>query len=127
MKLGARYSTVIRPGDRSFGGMTVSPYLGDTDDGTGALLAWDPVRQQPRWQVKLSTLWNGGALATSGGLVFQGTGDGWFFAYDAATGERLWRFQARLGIVSPPITYEGRGRQYFSLLVGYGGPTRPPS
>jgi quinohemoprotein ethanol dehydrogenase len=66
-------------------------------------------------------LWNGGPLATAGNLVFQGTADGWFTAYDAGTGEQLWRFDAGLGIIARPISYSVGGRQYVSILVGYGG------
>jgi len=64
--------------------------------------------------------WNGGTLATAGGLVFQGTADGYLSAYDAATGERLWRFYAGLGIIAAPMSYSAGGKQYVSVLVGYG-------
>jgi quinohemoprotein ethanol dehydrogenase len=76
-----------------------------------------------RWRVTLPTLWNGGTLATAGVLVFQGTGDGYFTAYDGSTGTRLWRFNAGLGIIGAPISYSVRGKQYVSVLVGYGGAT----
>lgn len=66
-------------------------------------------------------MWNGGTLATGGGLVFQGTADGTFNAYDATTGERLWQFNAGLGIIAAPISYAVNGTQYVSVLVGYGG------
>ena len=55
--------------------MSVDGYIADPDDGKGALVAWDPVRQAPRWKVRHDGLWNGGALATAGGLVFQGDAD----------------------------------------------------
>jgi quinohemoprotein ethanol dehydrogenase len=90
-------------------------------DGKGALIAWDPVRQKQAWKVQHDFIWNGGALATAGGLVFQGGADGHFSAYDARTGERLWRFNAGLGIIAAPITYMAGGKQYISVLVGYGG------
>lgn len=92
----------------------------DKDDGTGALLAWDPVAQKARWTVKYKTGWNGGTMATASGLVFQGTADGWFHAYDAANGKELWKFNAMNGILAPPITYLADGEQYVTLLVGYG-------
>jgi quinohemoprotein ethanol dehydrogenase len=90
-------------------------------DGKGALVAWDPVRQQQRWRVPLDSIWNGGTLSTAGGLVFQGTGDGYLSAYDAADGKRLWRFYAGLGIIAAPMSYSIDGKQYVSVLVGYGG------
>ena len=122
MQLGARF-VKDRPGAEgfSFGGLTLSHVREDEQDGKGALLAWDPVRQKARWRVQHDTIWNGGTLATAGGLVFQGTADGDFSAYDAATGERLWRFNAGLGILATPSSYAVGGTQYVSVLVGYGG------
>jgi quinohemoprotein ethanol dehydrogenase len=93
----------------------------DPLDGRGALIAWDPVRQKQRWRVPFDTIWNGGTLATAGGLVFQGTADGYLSAYDASSGARLWRFNAGLGIIAAPMTYGVGGTQYISVLVGYGG------
>jgi quinohemoprotein ethanol dehydrogenase len=90
-------------------------------DGKGALLAWDPVHQKQGWKVPHDTLWNGGTLATAGNLIFQGTADGYFSAYDASTGERLWQFNAGLGIIAAPISYSVGGKQYVTVLVGYGG------
>lgn len=103
--------------------ITLTPVEQDEDDGKGQLVAWDPVQQKARWRVRHDALWNGGTLSTAGGLVFQGTADGYFSAYDAGTGDRLWRFDAGLGIVAPPISYAVDGRQYVSVLVGYGGTT----
>ena len=94
----------------------------DNEDGKGALLAWDPVAQRTRWKVQHAALWNGGVMSTAGGVVFQGTAGGEFSAYDAATGGKLWSFNAGLGIIASPITYAIGGRQYIALLVGYGGP-----
>jgi quinohemoprotein ethanol dehydrogenase len=93
----------------------------DADDGTGALLAWDPVAQKPRWKVRYDSFWNGGTLASAGNLVFQGTGRGQFIAYRASSGEKLWSFDAGLGIIAAPMTYAVDGTQYVSILVGYGG------
>jgi quinohemoprotein ethanol dehydrogenase len=60
-------------------------------------------------------------MATAGGLVFQGVGDGFVAAYDAASGKTLWRFNAGQGMVAAPMSYEIGGKQYISILVGYGG------
>ncbi|MEJ1237253.1 PQQ-dependent dehydrogenase, methanol/ethanol family [Chryseolinea sp. T2] len=88
---------------------------------TGSLEAWDPVKQKLRWIVPLKELWNAGTLTTAGNLVFQGTADGMFNAYNAWTGKLLWSYNAGLGISAPPITYKINGRQYIALLVGWGG------
>ncbi len=87
----------------------------------GMLVAWDPVQQKPRWTVEHPGPWNGGLLATAGGLVFQGTAGSEFNAYDAATGDRLWSFAAQTGVVAPPVTYSVNGEQYVAVLAGWGG------
>ena len=97
----------------------------DPDDGTGALVAWDPVQSKIRWKVDHPYLWNGGTLVTASNLVFQGTADGWLFAYDAISGKELWKFNVGNGVIAPPITYALDGTQYVSVLVGYGGATPP--
>ena len=88
---------------------------------SGYLLAWNPVTQRPAWRVALGTPWNGGVLATAGGLVFQGDAMGRFVAYRAADGKRLWSVQTHTGIVAPPITYQVAGRQYVAVQIGWGG------
>jgi mono/diheme cytochrome c family protein len=87
----------------------------------GELIAWDPVAQKQVWSVPLATPWNGGALSTAGGLVFEGNGEGFLVAYRADTGERLWSKFLGSGIVAPPITYTVRGVQYVAVAVGWGG------
>jgi quinohemoprotein ethanol dehydrogenase len=53
--------------------------------------------------------------------VFQGQADGQLMAYRADNGELLWSFDVGSGISAPPITYAVDGKQYVSLLVGWGG------
>ena len=87
----------------------------------GRLLAWDPVAQKQAWSFEHDGPWNGGILSTGGNLVFQGTADAHFAAYDAKTGERKWRFFSQTGIVAAPVTYELDGEQYVSVASGWGG------
>jgi mono/diheme cytochrome c family protein len=87
----------------------------------GRLIAWDPVKQAPRWTVELPTPSNGGVLSTAAGLVFQGTVGGDLVAYDAADGTPLWRRNVKGGIMAPPVTYELDGEQYLSVASGWGG------
>jgi alcohol dehydrogenase (cytochrome c) len=72
-----------------------------------------------RWQVKTAQPMIGGILATAGGLVFAGEGNGQFKAYDAETGSALWKFQAGAGVNAPPSSYTVEGKQY--IVVGAGG------
>ena len=87
----------------------------------GRLLAWDPVKQEAAWSVEHGGPWNGGVLSTAGGVVFQGTADAHFAAYDAANGEQLWRDFTQTGIVAAPISYEIDGEQYIAVAAGWGG------
>ncbi len=91
------------------------------DIGQARLLAWDPVKQKKVWSHDLPPVWNAGTMTTKGNLVFQGRADGEFVAYDATKGDKLWSMKLGVGISSAPITYSIDGKQYVSLLVGWGG------
>ncbi len=91
------------------------------NDGTGSLLAWDPLLGEMAWQVRHSSFWNGGTLSTAGDLVFQGNGEGYFQAYHAHSGELLWEIDAQRGINAPPISFTVDGEQHIAILVGWGG------
>jgi quinohemoprotein ethanol dehydrogenase len=123
MQLGSRYvkGGKPEPGAFAFNGLTLYHVRQDAEDGKGALLAWDPVAQKARWKFQHEQVWNGGTLATAGDLVFQGTADGYFAAYDADSGKPLWKFNAGLGVLAAPMSFSSGGKQYVSVLVGYGG------
>ena len=87
----------------------------------GHLLAWDPVKQKEAWRAEYVSPWNGGTLTTAGNLVFQGTADGRFIAYNATTGETLWQTPVGSGVVAAPATWEHDGEQYVTIAVGWGG------
>ena len=87
----------------------------------GYLLAWDPVAQKEVWREQYQRPWSGGLLSTAGDLVLQGTSDGRFIAFNAASGEILWSVDTGQGIIAPPITYMIDEEQYIAIQVGYGG------
>ena len=87
----------------------------------GRLIAWDPVRQKEAWRQEYASPWNGGTLTTAGNLVFQGTADGRFVAYDAKTGEKLWESPTGTGVVAGAATFMVDGKQYVSIAAGWGG------
>jgi alcohol dehydrogenase (cytochrome c) len=70
------------------------------------------------WQVKTDQPMMGGTLSTAGGLVFTGEGNGWFRAYDAKTGKKLWQFQCGAGVNAPPVSYTVGGTQYIAVAAG---------
>jgi alcohol dehydrogenase (cytochrome c) len=75
-----------------------------------------------KWQVKTPEPMIGGILATAGGLVFTGEGNGKFAAYNSADGKELWSFRAGAGVNAPPSSYMVGGKQY--IVVGAGGNTQ---
>ncbi len=86
----------------------------------GYLLAWDPVTGKLAWRAEHKGPWNGGVLATGGGLVFQGTADGHFNAYDAASGKPLWSSETYTATLAGPVTYSVDGQQYVAVGAGDG-------
>ena len=99
--LGGAFKVI--PGEEQWGNVTAVDY------NTGKI----------KWQVKTPQPMMGGALTTAGGLVFTGEGNGWFRAYDAASGKILWSFNGGAGVNAPPASYAVDGKQY--IVVGAGG------
>lgn len=93
-----------------------------TEEQWGNVSAVDYGTGKIRWQVKTEQPMIGGALATAGGLVFTGEGNGTFEAFDSETGSVLWTFQAGAGVNAPPASYTVGGKQF--IVVGAGGNTQ---
>ncbi|MBW8770689.1 MAG: PQQ-binding-like beta-propeller repeat protein [Gemmatimonadetes bacterium] len=68
------------------------------------------------WQRRIAP-YGGGTLATAGGLVFAGEGDGWLRAYDAWTGIEVWSFFCGAGVSGPPISFDLDGEQYIAVIA----------
>jgi alcohol dehydrogenase (cytochrome c) len=102
--LGGAFTAI--PGERQAGNITAVDY------NTGKI----------KWQVNTPEPMIGGILATAGGLVFAGEGNGKFAAYDSSTGKELWSFRAGAGVNAPPSSYMVGGKQY--IVVGAGGNTQ---
>jgi alcohol dehydrogenase (cytochrome c) len=99
-------------------GFTIKPIF---EDHIGSLKAIDPNTGEIKWEYKNDApLW-GGVMTTAGGLVFTGTPEGQFKAFDADTGAELWQFQTGSGVVGQPVTWEMDGEQYVSVISGWGG------
>ena len=75
---------------------------------TGKII-WQHTTQQPLL---------GGSLATKGGLVFVGEGNGAFNAFNAFTGELIWQTNIDAGVNAPPISYKIDGKQYIAVVAG---------
>ncbi|MFZ5508667.1 MAG: pyrroloquinoline quinone-dependent dehydrogenase [Pseudomonadota bacterium] len=84
----------------------------------GRLVAVNMDTGKIAWAVKTEQPLIGGVLATAGNLVFNGEGNGWFRAYDAATGKKLWEFQCGAGVNAPAVSYMVNGKQYVAVAAG---------
>jgi quinohemoprotein ethanol dehydrogenase len=104
-----------KPGSLRLGSIWLRAPTGKT---WGTLTAIDARTNRIAWQQRWSQMCIGGSLATAGGLVFAGEGNGNLDASDAKTGRRLWQFQTGAGVNAPPITYEVGGEQFVAVASG---------
>lgn len=75
------------------------------------------------WRTPMPAPLIGGALATAGDLVFSGSDDGRFYAFDARTGDVRWSARIGLAFGAAPITYVVHGTQYIAIAAGGSGVT----
>lgn len=87
----------------------------------GFLKAIDPSSGTIKWVSEPLPFLTTGTLVI-GDLVFQGGADGYFNAYDAASGTQVLHLNTGTGLMGAPITYELDGVQYIAFLAGFGGP-----
>ncbi len=112
----------------------------------GTLTAIDMKTREIKWQVPIGTVRDtgplgikmglpipvglptlGGTLATQGGLVFfAGTQDYYLRAFNAATGQEVWKARLPVGSQGGPMSYKSpkTGKQY--IVVTAGGARQSP-
>ena len=100
-------------------GGTQRPAPLDQFPADGTLTAINVDTGKIAWQHKTELPETGGVLATASNLVFAGEMNGYFDAFDAVTGEKLWTQNLGIGVCTPPITYRVQGIQY--VAVGAAG------
>jgi alcohol dehydrogenase (cytochrome c) len=86
----------------------------------GVVKALDALTGKQLWEFRLHAPAMAGLMATAGGLVFGGSSEGYFYALDARTGKVLWNFMAGYQIVTNPISYAIRSKQYLAITAGQG-------
>ena len=59
-------------------------------------------------------------LPTGGGVVFTGTLDRYFRAFDDTTGQVLWETRTNNSINGFAVTYMANGKQYVAIATGNG-------
>ena len=77
------------------------------------------------WRKIFEGFGQAGSVVTASDLVFVGTGSnvsGDFFAFDAKSGELLWKFNTGAGVFSSPSMYMVNGETF--VTVGSGGGDR---
>jgi glucose dehydrogenase len=93
-------------------------FIGTGEPQYGLFSAVDVNTGKIAWQKRVADPMIGGALATAGGLVFTGTADKQFLAFDAKSGQQLWSYKASGGVNAPPISYSVNGKQYVAVAAG---------
>jgi PQQ-dependent dehydrogenase (methanol/ethanol family) len=110
---------IVKPAPRQQPGLWLGgAFVGTGEPQYGEFVAVDLNTGKIAWRNRTSKPMIGGALATAGGLVFTGTADKEFLAFDAKSGRRLWRHVANGGVNAPPITYAIDGKQYVAVAAG---------
>jgi alcohol dehydrogenase (cytochrome c) len=84
----------------------------------GKLVAVNLDTGKVAWSAKTPQPLIGGVLATGGNLVFNGEANGWFKAFDAATGKELWKYNCGAGVNAPAVSYMVGGKQYVAVAAG---------
>jgi PQQ-dependent dehydrogenase (methanol/ethanol family) len=84
----------------------------------GRLSAVDYNTGKVAWKFDTEQPLIGGALATAGGLVFYGEGNGLFRALDAKSGKLLWEHNCGAGANAMPVSYSVGGTQYVAMGCG---------
>lgn len=87
-----------------------------------SLKAWDPVARKVVWEHRYPSFNDhGGVLSTAGGLVVQGSIDGYLRFFDDTTGRILKEIDTGTSLVAAPMSYTVDGVQYIAVLAGTGG------
>ena len=110
-----------RAGLLSAGGRPTLRPRPDSDGKYGRVEAINMVTREVVWTERHRAPVSSGALDTAGGVIFNGSIDRYFRAYDDQTGKLLW--ETRLSDVpsNAPIAYTVNGKQYIAIGVGNGG------
>jgi alcohol dehydrogenase (cytochrome c) len=106
---------VYKPGKGYWG---TFPRSDTAEKGHGFLKAIDPVTGKAKWMFRYYREPWAGTLSTSGGLIFAGDEDGYLMAFNASSGELLWKLNTGSRIATAPITYMVKSRQYVTVASG---------
>ncbi len=89
-----------------------------TEKQTGRLSAVNVDTGKVAWKFDTNEPLIGGVLTTAGNLVFNGEANGYFRAFDAKNGKKLWEYQTGAGVNAPAVSYTVNGKQYVAVAAG---------
>ncbi len=103
------------------GGATFSRVpVPDSDGNIGQVRAINLTDQSEMWQYRQRPPVTSSTLPTAGGVVFVGSLDRKFMAFDDETGEVLWTSPTLSNsLESFPITYTAGGKQYVAITANF--------
>jgi alcohol dehydrogenase (cytochrome c) len=93
----------------------------DSDGKYGRVEAVNMLTREVLWTERHRAPVSSGALDTAGGVIFNGSTDRFFRAYDDQTGKLLWETRLTDVPSNAPISYTVNGKQYIAVGVGNGG------
>jgi alcohol dehydrogenase (cytochrome c) len=93
----------------------------DSDGKYGRVEAINMLTREVVWTARNRAPVSSGALDTGGGVIFSGSIDRYFRAYDDLTGKLLWETRVSDVPSNAPISYAVNGKQYIAIGVGNGG------
>jgi len=92
----------------------------NSDGNIGRVDAIRLTDQKTLWSHRQRSPQTSAMLPTGGGLVFGGTWDRYFRAFDDTTGDVLWQLRTNNAVNSFPISFAVNGKQYIAVAVGNG-------
>jgi len=93
----------------------------DSDGKYGRVEAINMLTREVLWTARNRAPVSSGALDTGGGVIFSGSIDRFFRAYDDQTGKLLWETRLTDVPSNAPVSYSVNGKQYIAIGVGNGG------
>jgi alcohol dehydrogenase (cytochrome c) len=94
----------------------------DSDGKFGRIEAINLKTGQTVWTLRQRAPLASSMLASAGGVLFNGSHDRVFHAYNGADGKLLWQVSLNSAPSSSPVTYGIDGVQYVAVIAGGGGP-----
>jgi len=115
--------TPLEPGTKYTGGgraVYARVPIPNSDGKFGRLEAVNLSNQKSAWVQRQRAAMSSGVMPTAGGVVFAGTLDRYFRAYDDTNGKVLWEARLNNALNAPPISFAVNGKQYVAIAVGNG-------